>query len=104
MNAPHPGEGLLPVTTALECLVHPSHTPRPHINEIHHIWPLGKGGPDVPGNKVVVCATGHNNIHDLLRQFEVHHGEVPYAVLRRYAHEERRLAQLGYERSQRQAL
>jgi len=86
------------------CQVHTKHIPATHLNERHHIWPLGHGGPSVKENLVVVCATGHNNIHMLLAQLLVHAGTVPYSVLKQYSLEERRLAKLGWERIQRNAL
>lgn len=51
---------------ALVCTVHKTHVPRPLLVELHHIQPLGMGGPDVPANKVAVCVGGHYNIHTLL--------------------------------------
>lgn len=92
------------VGTAAECQIHTRHVPNPHVNEVHHIWPLGKGGPDIPENRIVVCATGHNNIHHLIREHELHKGKVPYIVLRTYAKSERDLARLGYQRAKRQAM
>lgn len=77
--------------TLLPCLVHNTHNPRPHINEKHHIHPLGYHGPNTASNIVVVCATGHNTIHELLEMMlragtiQVPHrtytrGEYEYAV------------------------
>jgi hypothetical protein len=90
--------------TAKPCEVHKTHIPATHVNEIHHIWPLGHGGPNIAGNRIVVCATGHNNIHQLLTEFLAMRGQVPYAVQRLYSFDERKLAKLGYERIQRKAL
>lgn len=66
------------------------------------MWPVGDGGPDIPANKVIVCATGHNTIHCLIDLYR--HGVVLPSVLRGYTREERRLAQLGWDRIQRQAM
>ncbi len=85
-------------TTSQPCQLHTRHMPESHINLRHHVWPLGEGGPDTADNIVVVCATGHYNIHDLLNFFKMHNGKVPYAVLRRYAIKEREYAELGYKR------
>jgi len=30
------------------------------------------GGPDVPGNRIAVCDTGHRNIHTLMGPLAVH--------------------------------
>jgi hypothetical protein len=48
------------------CQVHGYHQPRPLALEVHHIWPLGMLGPNIASNKVVVCPTGHTNIHKIL--------------------------------------
>lgn len=90
--------------TASPCQVHNSHTPHSHVNEVHHIWPKGDGGPNVASNRIVVCATGHNNIHKLIDELKASKGEVPYAVLRQYSFKEREYAQLGYLRLTRHAL
>jgi hypothetical protein len=48
------------------CTVHRYHWPRPTRTVLHHIWPLGMGGPDASSNKVKTCDTGHYTIHGLL--------------------------------------
>lgn len=48
------------------CLVHGYHWPRPLETVRHHVWPLGMGGPDAPHNIVMICDTGHRNVHHLL--------------------------------------
>lgn len=96
-----------PFKTETPCEVHKTHTPQCHINEIHHVWPLGDNGPDIPENKVVVCATGHNSIHDLINKLRKAWGDaepVPWSVLRTYTTKERQLAKLGWDRIQRQAM
>ena len=85
------------LTTAKPCTVHNSHYPRSHINEIHHVWPLGHGGPDVAANKVTICATGHNNVHQLLDAWLHAKGDPGWPVRRGYAQGEQALARLGYE-------
>lgn len=92
------------MTTALPCAVHGKHIPASHQNHYHHVWPRGTGGPDIKANQVVVCPTGHYNIHQLLDLFLLHSGEVPYSTLRTFAFEERRLARLGWERITRGAM
>lgn len=46
------------------CGVHQHRTLVPQ--ESHHIWPLGYHGPNVFGNRIVVCCNGHSDIHYLL--------------------------------------
>lgn len=88
------------MTTSLPCQVHNKHVPESHSNHRHHVWPLGMGGPDIEDNIVVVCPTGHSNIHHLMAEYKLQ-GELRYAVTRRYSREERRLAQLGWDRHRR---
>jgi hypothetical protein len=51
----------------LVCVVHLYHWPPTQEVQLHHVWPLGMGGPDVLGNKIPVCPTGHRNIHKAMR-------------------------------------
>jgi hypothetical protein len=85
-------------TTVQPCEIHNFHKPTPHLNEVHHVWPLADGGPDIADNKVVVCPTGRSNINDLLQQFKIMLGSVPHKILVKYTFEERRLAELGWKR------
>jgi hypothetical protein len=87
-----------PRTTRAPCQVHANHTPQSHINEVHHVWPLGDGGPNIPANKVTVCATGHNNIHDLLNKYRQAAGDPGWETLRHYTRQERVYAALGWQR------
>lgn len=97
------GARLTPTTA--QCVVHGVHRPTSHVQENHHIWPQGLGGPNVAENLVYVCATGHNNIHRLMALMaKARSGDLPYEVTRSYAREELRLAQLGYRRSIEQRL
>lgn len=53
----------------IKCAVH-RHYSRVPLEE-HHVWPLGDGGPNLPLNKITVCANGHYEIHaclDMLRK------------------------------------
>jgi hypothetical protein len=52
--------------------------------EGHHVWPLGEGGPDRPGNMLYLCGSSHNSVHALWRQYVKHGGAPPPAVLQRY--------------------
>lgn len=90
--------------TSAPCQVHRQHVPVSHQNHHHHVWPLALGGPDVTENIIIVCPTGHYNIHTLLDQYVLHRGEVPWSVLKRYGFSERDVAQLGYRRYARGSL
>lgn len=92
------------LTTRAPCMVHREHSPNSHINHEHHVWPKGMGGPDCDENLVVICPTGHYNVHRLLEEYVALRGDVPYSVRRQFTKGERELAKLGYERSVRQAL
>lgn len=93
-----------PAMTDEPCTFHRQHLPEPHINHRHHVWPLGDGGPDTAENRVVICPTGHANVHDLLTQYRLHAGVVSYSVTRRYSRAERALAKTGWERICRRAM
>ncbi len=90
--------------TSLPCEAHVEHKPRSVENHRHHVWPLGMGGPDIPENIVVICPTGHANVHSLLRLYVANHGSPPPALLRLYGRAERRLALLGWQRYARKAM
>lgn len=90
--------------TTQPCQVHKKHIPESHLNHVHHVWPRGDGGPDIPENKIVACPTGHYNIHDLLSHYKIFMGAVPYTVLRTYSVEERKYAKLGFDRMTRKAM
>ncbi len=94
----------IPLMTALPCTVHLRHSPHSHINHRHHVWPLGRGGPDTRDNTVVVCPTGHANIHRLLDFLILEDGKVPWHIARSFMIGERRIARLGYERIVRNAM
>lgn len=34
--------------------------------EVHHIWPSGYHGPDIPENRIALCANAHSDVHYLL--------------------------------------
>ncbi len=95
---------LEPCLTSQPCLVHGQHIPASHANHRHHVWPLGDGGPDIAANVVVVCPTGHYNIHTLLDEYRIRDGQVSYTIARRFARGERDLALLGWERITRKAM
>jgi hypothetical protein len=50
-----------------QCAVHRYHWPPVRETVLHHMWPLGMGGPDVPANLVRICPTGHSNVHRAVR-------------------------------------
>lgn len=65
--------------------------------EVHHVWPVGSGGPNVAANKVTICANAHSSVHDLLlRMLKSADGTVPWLVRRRYGRKVRALATAGY--------
>lgn len=87
-----------PRTTSAPCEVHrPSnHRPMPHLNHEHHIWPLGWGGPNTAENKVVICPTGHANIHVLLNEYNRLGGQPPWTFRQHFGQGERDLAKAGW--------
>jgi HNH endonuclease len=70
--------------------------------EVHHVWPKGEGGPDIPANRVTLCSNGHGQVHDLLAKVK-HAGDikaVPLTVRLRYGRKVRKVAYLGWQRMQ----
>jgi len=90
--------------TLISCVLHSSHIPGTHLNEYHHVWPLENGGPSGPENTIVVCATGHVNLHQLLAIHGAYEGKPPYSLVRTFSHAEREYAKVGYERMTRGAM
>lgn len=82
---------------AVTCTCVANHAPEPTEYEIHHIWPLGKGGKDVAANRTWRCPTSHSNVHDLEREWYRHKGEPPWEVRRRYGPQVRELARRAYQ-------
>jgi hypothetical protein len=73
------------------CLVHGDHRPRPTRTVKHHVWPQQYGGPTIDSNLVLICDTGHYNVHAALDAMLA--GRLPPKVARA----ELRLAQAGYD-------
>lgn len=66
--------------------------------EVHHVWPVGNGGPNVKENKVSLCANAHSSTHDLLaRMVKADTDGLPWLVRRRYGRKVRRLASAGLQ-------
>lgn len=72
------------------------HVPKIWILHSHHIWPLATGGPDEPWNRLWLCPSTHNDVHDLLRQYRRHKGLPPGSILSRYGLYARVVAQDGW--------
>lgn len=66
--------------------------------EVHHIWPLGDGGPNVTANKVPLCANAHGAIHYLIDRArrEGSWEKVPWDFKRQFGVQVRRYAEMGY--------
>lgn len=74
------------------CELHKEHRPMPTETEVHHIWPLGMGGPDHADNKVKLCPTSHSTIHVFIRML-IKGTQMPQHGFTG----ERKLAQQGYD-------
>ena len=73
-----------------QCSVHRYHWPPVLETEVHHVWPLGMGGPDTAENRVACCPTGHSSIHVLIRSL------MKAKPLPKATREEKRLAVKGF--------
>lgn len=66
--------------------------------EVHHVWPLGNGGPNVKPNKVTICSNAHSAGHDLLdKMLKAGTADLPWKVRRRYGYRVRRIAAAGFK-------
>lgn len=55
------------ITGSWTCSLHKDHgSAKPIRGAVHHVWPRGAGGPDIPSNRVAVCETGHANVHTVM--------------------------------------
>lgn len=87
----------------LSCKCSVNHQPGILELTIHHVWPMGDGGPNDPANEVAVCPTTHYNVHEMYRAMKKAGREISIrefsaiyeASVSRYA---RDLAALGYRR------
>lgn len=88
-----------PMTTPMsdECAVH-EHREWVPVNQ-HHVWPVGLGGPDTPGNRIQVCANGHYAIHEFMRQLILHGGDVPWKLAQHFGSKVRHYARDGWEQA-----
>jgi hypothetical protein len=66
--------------------------------EVHHIWPLGAGGPDTRANRIALCANAHGSVHFLLDRANKLGGypNVPWSYRRRFGPAVRKLAERGW--------
>jgi hypothetical protein len=64
--------------------------------EVHHIWPVGMGGPNVAANKVTVCCNAHYSIHEALRQLILHNGNVPLDTWKHFGVKVKHYAMQGW--------
>lgn len=86
------------LTSPRPCSLHRYHSPRPAYSQLHHIWPLGLGGPEKASNRIPVCGTGHNNIHQLLNFYVDFKGTPPWPIRREFGPGEREIAAEGWRR------
>lgn len=74
------------------CEIHGVHRPGVVTVNHHHILPLGMGGPDTKDNQVVICPTGHANVHAAMAAL------VFSKPMPKVARNELKLAKMGYQK------
>ncbi len=65
------------------CRCSADHNPNPRYLHRHHIVPLYMGGAEYETNVEILCPTGHDSVHWLIRQYEKHDGQPPWDVRRK---------------------
>lgn len=83
-----------------ECLCVSNHNPNAVQLHVHHIWPLGMGGPDIPENEMILCPTTHAGVHRLIRDWRRHGTEPPWEVRKYFSPFVRDLAERGWREYQ----
>jgi HNH endonuclease len=78
------------------CLCVTRHAPRARRHHVHHVWPLGEGGPNTPGNLVPLCPTSHEDVHVLLDLYREARKVPPWTERRRFNHYVRLIAHTGF--------
>lgn len=76
------------------------HIPKPLEVHEHHVWPLGKGGPDLASNLLTLCPTTHANVHKLWRLYDSYAKKnqiPPWTELRKYSDYVRQVVLRGRE-------
>ena len=73
-----------------------THIPEPRELHRHHVWPEGKGGPNIRGNLRWLCPTTHSNVHKLWREYEKANGIPGWIILRQYSRYVQRLVADGW--------
>lgn len=81
----------------VRCACVAAHSPLPVDIQVHHVWPLAWGGPDVATNRVPLCPTTHASVHWLLRAYQRAGGEPAWEVRRRVGPYARALAKQGWD-------
>lgn len=80
------------------CVCVITHSPQVDKLELerHHVWPLGKDGPDIKENLRWLCGSTHNQVHRLWRFFERYDGMPPNWIARTFSPYVRNLVMLGW--------
>lgn len=56
-----------------------THTPKPYRLDNHHVIPAAWGGPTTAANLIAICPTTHENIHQLLNEYQRINGVPPWS-------------------------
>lgn len=83
-------------TDTRTCAAHKTHSPRPQEYAVHHVLPKGWGGAE-DGATVILCPTGHVNVHELLDEYRTLGQTPPWTTRRQYGPGERAVAAAGWD-------
>lgn len=77
------------------CVAHQFHSPRPQRLDEHYLFPLEWGGAE-GSERVLMCQTGHTNVHLLLDEYERAGKTPPWPVRRQFGPGERHLVEAAW--------
>jgi hypothetical protein len=73
MTSPTQNDTPPPIRTldadASPCRCVKTHSPAINRTHVHHVWPLGMGGPDISSNEIALCPNTHDFVHLIMQDF-----------------------------------
>lgn len=83
-----------------ECKCVGKHVPLPMILNVHHVVPQYYGGETSHANLIKICPTTHDNVHELLREYDKLNGPPPGQFRKHYSKYVQTLAKIAWQAKQ----